>query len=116
MRRSPLVRGCRLVSDISIELGDDIVDPGKRAVPLKANQDRRRHIPRQRYQVTNWPGYDAALRQHGSLTMWLSKAAIAVGGAGAGWSGVNTRGTSCGPAIAFVSSANLLRHVNTRWR
>jgi hypothetical protein len=46
-------------------------------VPFKANQDRRRHIPRQRYQVTNWPAYDAALRQRGSLTVWFSEAAIA---------------------------------------
>jgi hypothetical protein len=46
-------------------------------VPFKANQDRRHHIPRQRYQVTNWPAYDAALRQRGSLTVWFSEAAIA---------------------------------------
>jgi hypothetical protein len=46
-------------------------------VPFKANQDRRHHIPRQRYQVTNWPAYDAALRQRGNLTVWFSEAAIA---------------------------------------
>jgi len=46
-------------------------------VPFKVNQDRRHHIPRHRYQVTNWPAYDAALRQRGSLTVWFSEAAIA---------------------------------------
>jgi hypothetical protein len=46
-------------------------------VPFKANQDRRHHIPKQRHQVTNWPEYDAALRQRGSLTVWFSEAAIA---------------------------------------
>ena len=46
-------------------------------MPFKANQDRRHHIPRQRYQVTNWPAYDAALRHRGSLTVWFSEAAIA---------------------------------------
>jgi len=46
-------------------------------VPFKANQDRRHHIPRQRYRVTNWPEYDVALRQRGSLTVWFSQAAIA---------------------------------------
>jgi Transposase DDE domain len=46
-------------------------------VPFKANQDRRHHIPKQRHQVTNWPTYDAALRQRGSLTVWFSEAAIA---------------------------------------
>jgi DDE family transposase len=46
-------------------------------VPFKVNQDRRRHIPRQRHRVTNWAEYDAALRQRGSLTMWFTEAAIA---------------------------------------
>ena len=35
-------------------------------VPFKLNQDRRHHIPRQRRKVTNWPAYDASLRQRGS--------------------------------------------------
>ena len=46
-------------------------------MPFKANQDRRHHIPKQRYQVTNWPDYDAALRRRGSLTVWFTEAAIA---------------------------------------
>jgi hypothetical protein len=50
-------------------------------VPFKANQDRRHHIPKQRHQVTNWPEYDAALRQRGSLTVWFTDAAIAAWGA-----------------------------------
>ena len=37
-------------------------------VPFKANAARRHHIPKQRHKVTNWSAYDAALRQHGSLT------------------------------------------------
>jgi hypothetical protein len=47
------------------------------AVPFKANADRRHHIPRQHHRVTNWPEYDAALRQRGSLTVWVTEAAIA---------------------------------------
>ena len=31
-------------------------------MPFKANQDCRHHIPRQRYQMTNWQAYDTALR------------------------------------------------------
>ena len=46
-------------------------------VPFKLNQDRRHHIPRQAHQVTNWPAYEAGLRQRGSLTVWFSAAAIA---------------------------------------
>jgi len=34
-------------------------------------------IPRQQYQVTNWPAYDAVLRQRGGLTVRFSEAAIA---------------------------------------
>src|SRR4051812_28861262 len=45
-------------------------------VPFKLNQDRRHHIPRQRRTVTNWPGYDASLRQRGSLTVWFTEEAV----------------------------------------
>jgi hypothetical protein len=41
------------------------------AVPFKANAAGRHHIPRQRHGVTNWPAYEAGLRQRGSLTFWL---------------------------------------------
>jgi Transposase DDE domain len=46
-------------------------------VPFKLNQDRRHHIPRQQHKVTNWPAYEASLRQRGSLTVWFSDDAIA---------------------------------------
>jgi hypothetical protein len=46
------------------------------ALPFKLNQDRRRHIPRQAHKVTNWPAYDASLRQRGSLTVWFTDEAI----------------------------------------
>ncbi len=46
-------------------------------LPFKLNQDRRRHIPRQQRKVTNWPAYDASLRQRGSLTVWFTDEAIA---------------------------------------
>src|SRR5271166_6539039 len=47
------------------------------AVPFKLNQDRRHHIPRQRHKVTNWPAYEASLRQRGSLTIWFTDEAVA---------------------------------------
>ena len=46
------------------------------ALPFKLNQPGRRHIPRQKHKVTNWPAYDASLRQRGSLTIWFSDEAI----------------------------------------
>jgi hypothetical protein len=46
-------------------------------VPFKLNQDRRHHIPRQQHKVTNWPAYEAGLRQRGSLTVWFTDDAIA---------------------------------------
>src|SRR3954466_11175522 len=45
-------------------------------MPFKANAARRHRIPKQRYRVTNWAEYDAALRQRGSLTVWFSDGAI----------------------------------------
>jgi hypothetical protein len=46
-------------------------------MPFKANAARRHRIPKQRYRVTNWAEYDAALRQRGILTVWFTKEAIA---------------------------------------
>jgi hypothetical protein len=46
-------------------------------MPFKAHAARRHHIPKQRHRVTNWPAYDAALRQRGSLTVWFTEEAIA---------------------------------------
>jgi hypothetical protein len=45
-------------------------------MPFKLNQDRRHHIPRQRHKVTNWPAYEASLRQRGSLTIWFTDEAV----------------------------------------
>src|SRR3954466_13446662 len=45
-------------------------------MPFKLNQDRRHHIPRQQRKVTNWPAYDASLRQRGSLTVWFTEEAV----------------------------------------
>jgi hypothetical protein len=46
-------------------------------MPFKLNQDHRHHIPRQQRKVTNWPAYEASLRQRGSLTVWFTDNAIA---------------------------------------
>ncbi len=45
-------------------------------LPFKLNQDRRRHIPKQKHKVINWCTYDASLRQRGSLTVWFTDEAI----------------------------------------
>jgi hypothetical protein len=50
---------------------------GSSAVPFKHHAEHRHHIPKPRYRVTNWPEYDAALRRRGSLTVWITDAAIA---------------------------------------
>ena len=53
-------------------------------MPFKLNQDRRHHTllrvlrrPRQQHKVTNWPAYEAGLRQRGSLTVWFTDEAVA---------------------------------------
>ncbi len=47
-------------------------------MPYKATEPRRHKIPRARYKVTNWPEYDRALQQRGSLTVWVTPEALAV--------------------------------------
>ena len=46
-------------------------------MPFKLNQNRRRHIPKQKRKVTNSAAYDAAPRQRGSLTVWFTDEAVA---------------------------------------
>ena len=46
-------------------------------MPFKHHAERRHHIPKRRYRVTNWREYDAALRRRGSLTVWFTDEAIA---------------------------------------
>ena len=46
-------------------------------MPYKFNESRRHKIPEAKYRVTNWPAYDAALVRRGSLTVWMTEAAIA---------------------------------------
>src|SRR5271157_4530672 len=50
---------------------------GGYVMPFKLHSKGRRHIPRQRHRVTNWREYDAALRNRGSLTIWVTPDAIA---------------------------------------
>src|SRR5689334_10845018 len=38
--------------------GGPLPDHRTVTVPVKANQDRRHHIPKQRHRVTNWAAYD----------------------------------------------------------
>src|ERR1700759_1879479 len=47
------------------------------AVPFKANAKCRHHIPKQKRRLTNWPAYEASLRQRGDLMVWFSEEAIA---------------------------------------
>jgi hypothetical protein len=46
-------------------------------MPYKANEPCRHKIPRARYRVQNWPEYDRALQQRGSLTVWVTPEALA---------------------------------------
>ena len=46
-------------------------------MPHKANVAQRHKIPKARYRIKNWPVYDAALRDRGDLTIWVTPAALA---------------------------------------
>jgi hypothetical protein len=45
-------------------------------MPHKVNAARRHHIPRPKQRVTNWTVYNEALRQRGSLTVWVTPEAL----------------------------------------
>src|SRR3954453_55553 len=46
-------------------------------MPYKVHEPRRHKIPRARDKVRNWPEYDRALQQRGSLTVWVTPEALA---------------------------------------
>lgn len=46
-------------------------------MPNKNNADRRHHIPKMKFKLTNWSEYEAGLRRRGSLTLWVTDEAIA---------------------------------------
>src|SRR4051812_30550402 len=82
-------------------------------MPYKANEARRHKIPRARYWVTNWPEYDRALQQRGSLTAWVTPEALAA------WHPPRTgrRGRSPQYAAIAIETGHLLRLAFGRpWR
>ena len=82
-------------------------------MPYKANEPRRHKIPRARYRVTNWPEYDRALQQRGSLTVWVTPEALAA------WHPPKTgrRGRSPQYADIAIETGHLLRLAFGRpWR
>ncbi len=82
-------------------------------MPYKANEARRHKIPRARYKVINWPEYDRALQQRGSLTVWVTPEALAA------WHPLKTgrRGRSPHYADIAIETGHLLRLAFGRpWR
>ncbi|MGS0756764.1 transposase, partial [Roseateles sp. GG27B] len=45
-------------------------------MPNKHNTERRHHIPKMKFKVTNWAEYDAGLRRRGGLTLWVTDEVI----------------------------------------
>ncbi len=44
-------------------------------VPCKHSESRHK-FNKPKYKVTNWPGYNDALRKRGDITIWFTEAAI----------------------------------------
>jgi hypothetical protein len=82
-------------------------------MPYKANEPRRHKIPRARCKVANWPEYDRALQQRGSLTVWVTPEALAA------WRPPHTcqRGRPRDYAEVAIETGHLLRLAFGRpWR
>jgi len=54
-----------------------LLTSGCSSLPFKLNQNRRRNISRARRRVTDWPAYEASLRQRCNLTVWFTDEAVA---------------------------------------
>ena len=82
-------------------------------MPFKHHAARRHHIPKARYQIHNWPAYEAGLKRRGDLTLWVDEAAVA------GW--IAPRRTTPGGqalysdvAIQLVLTLRLVFHLALR--
>ena len=74
--------GALVHKSLSGHFGEDVTIRGGRSclrkhVPYKANEARRHKFPKARYKVNNWREYDKALRERGSLTLWITPEALA---------------------------------------
>src|SRR4051794_19430213 len=78
-------------------------------MPYKVNVPRRHRIPRARYRVSNWPEYDRALQQRGSLTVCVTPEALAA------WHPPKTgrRGRSRTYSDIAIETGHLLRSLAT---
>jgi len=79
----------------------------KKSMPYKFNESRRDKITKAKYQVTNWPEYNAALRKRGDFTLYFSEEAIA------GWRPARTgkRGRPQEYSEAAINATLLIRQV-----
>ena len=79
-------------------------------MPYKADEPRRHKIPRARYKVCNWPEYDGALQQRGSLTVRVAPEALAA------WQPPRTgqRGRPRDCSDLAIEAGHLLRSLVTR--
>ena len=82
-------------------------------MPYKHNEPRRHKIPKARYRVENWREYEVALRDRGSLTVWVTPEAIAA------WHPARTgrRGRSAHYSDLAIETGVMLRLAFARpWR
>ena len=45
-------------------------------MPNKYPEKKGWNVPKQKYKITNWPEYNAALRSRGRIDVWISEEAI----------------------------------------
>src|SRR4051794_20077789 len=82
-------------------------------MPHQVNEARSHQFAKARYRVSNWREYDQALQERGSLTLWVTPAALE------SWQAPATgrRGRSCYYSDVAIETGHLLRLAFGRpWR
>src|SRR3984885_3813546 len=82
-------------------------------MPFQHNNSRRRHIPKARRRITNWPAYEAGLQRRGDVTFWLDETALS------GWQAPRRTSRGGQPiyadmAIEVVLTLRLIFHLALR--
>ncbi|MFT4694625.1 MAG: hypothetical protein ACI8TE_001543, partial [Francisella sp.] len=73
-------------------------------MPYKYSKAKDWHIPKQKYKITNWPEYDKALRNRGSIDFWLTDGAVEK------WYEVDQDNIGCGAPQRYTDFAIITCH------
>ena len=73
-------------------------------MPYKYKLRSQHHHKKQKYQVTNWLGYNKALKKRGSITLWIDQEVID------NWYSQDRKNDGTGTPVTYTDRAIVVAH------